>query len=132
MEMVQLSGSYHLRRQFIRQFDGIFSVNGMATSSRAQLMTYGRKVVLHCPSGYELGLDKMIENFMNDGVVFVGVVGKDCAKVEDIIDELVVGDGSRAYELLTSSHPGKSVEEAVAFAASLTGNFAGEVQVVEL
>jgi hypothetical protein len=95
-------------------------------------MTYGRKVVLNCPNGYELGLDRMIEDFLKDGVVFVGVVGKDCAKVEDIIDELVVGDGSRDYDLLTSSHPGKSVEEAVAFAASLTGNFAGEVQIVEL
>ena len=95
-------------------------------------MTYGRKVVLHCPSGYKLGLDKMIDDFMNDGVVFVGVVGKDCAKVEDIIDELVVGDGSRHYDLLTSSHPAKSVEEAIAFAASLTGNFVGEVEVVKL
>lgn len=95
-------------------------------------MTYGRKVVLDCPNGYELSLDKLIEDFIKDGVVFVGVVGKDCAKVENIIDELVVGDGSRDYDLLTSSHPGESVEQAVAFAKSLTGEFAGDVQIVKL
>lgn len=87
---------------------------------------------LSLPNGYEWGLDKMIEDFIKDGVVFVGIVGKDCAKVEDIIDELVVGDCSRDYDLLTSRHPGKSVEEAIAFAAALTRNFAGEVQVVQL
>lgn len=88
--------------------------------------------MLHCPNGYELGLDPMVEDFIRDGVVFVGVVGKDCSKVEDIIDQLVVGDGSRDYDLLTSSHTGKSLNEAVEFAKSLTGEFAGDVQVVEL
>ena len=95
-------------------------------------MTYGRKIVLNCPNGYKSSLNKMIEDFIKDGVVFVGVVGKDCTRVEDIIDELVVGDGSRDYDLLTSSHPGKSVEEAVAFAELLALEFAGEVQIIEL
>lgn len=94
-------------------------------------MTYSRKIVLNCPNGYRVDLDKMVEDFLEDGVVFVGVVGKDCEKIEDTIDELVVGDGSRDYELLTSSHPGKTLEEAVAIATSLTGQFAGDVQVVE-
>jgi hypothetical protein len=69
---------------------------------------------------------------MQDGVTFVGVVGDDCAKVEDIIDDLCVGDGSSPYDMLTSSHPNESVEQAVSFARSLTLEFAGEVQVVEL
>ena len=95
-------------------------------------MAYARKLVLHCPNGYEMRLDAMVEDFIRDGVAFVGVVGKDCSKVEDIIDELVVGDGSRNYSLLTSSHNGQSIEEAVQFAKALSGEFAGEVQVVEL
>jgi hypothetical protein len=95
-------------------------------------MAYGPKLVLHCQNGYEFRLDAMVEDFIKDGVKFVGVVGKDCSKVEDIIDELVVGDGSRDYDLLTSSHEGKSIAEAVEFAKSLTGEFAGDVQVVEL
>jgi len=96
-------------------------------------MAYGPKLVLHCRNRYEFRLDAMVEEFIKDGVKFVGVVGKDCSKVEDIIDQLVIGDdGTRDYDLLTSSHEGESVEEAGAFAKSLSGDFGGEVQVVEL
>ena len=95
-------------------------------------MPNARKIVLHCRHGYEPRLDSLVEEFVRDGVTFVGVVGKDCAKVEDIIDELVVGDGSRDYRLLTSSHPDETVEQAVTFARSLTGEFQGEIRVVEL
>ena len=56
-------------------------------------MTYATKVVLHCPTGYHIGLDRLVEQFIADGVKFVGVVGHDCQLVEDLIDELVVGDG---------------------------------------
>lgn len=94
---------------------------------------YAKKIVLHCRSGYEPQLDTLVEHFIRDGVMFVAVVGKDCSRVEDIIDQLVVGDGSRDYDLLTSSHPDASIEAAVEFAKSLTLEFEGlEVQVVEL
>ncbi len=84
-------------------------------------------------NGYETRLDSLVEDFIRDGVIFVGVVGQDCSRVEDIIDELVAGNGERDYELLTSSHPNESVEEAVRFARSLTLELQGEeVQVVEL
>jgi len=76
----------------------------------------------------------MVEQFLADGVSFVGVVGEDCERVEDIIDELVVADGSDAgHFILTSAHPGESVEAAIEFARSLSGEHGGsEVQVVEL
>lgn len=96
-------------------------------------MTYLNKIVLACRAGYVPAIDALVEDFMRDRVTFVGVVGQDCCKVEDIIDEIVVGDGAREpYSMLTSSHPGKSVAEAVEFAKSLTGEFAGNVQVVEV
>ena len=96
-------------------------------------MAYLKKIVLYCPNGHDARLDSLVEEFIRDGVIFIAVVGKDCSKVEDIIDELVVGDGSRDYFMLTSFHPDESVEEAVKFAKSLTGKFEGkEVQVVEL
>ena len=96
-------------------------------------MSYGRKIVLHCPRGYDPRLDAMIEQFILDGVVFVGIVGKDCAKIEDIIDELVTGDASDANRfILTSSHPDESLEKAIQFAQSLTEEYAGEAQIVEL
>jgi hypothetical protein len=94
-------------------------------------MPHPKKIVLHCREGYRPRLDSLVEEFIRDGVIFVGVVGKDCAKVEDIIDEIVVGDGDRDYHLLTSSHPGESVEAALLFADSLTGEFEGKAHVVE-
>jgi hypothetical protein len=96
-------------------------------------MPHPRKIVLHCPRGYDPRLDALVEEFIHDGVRVVAVVGKDCERVEDIVDELVVGDGSRDYDLLTSSHPGESLAAAVAFAEGLMLEFAGpEVGVVEL
>jgi len=97
-------------------------------------MPFARKVVLHCPHGYRTELDALVARFIAEGVAFVGVVGQDCTRVEDIIDELVVGDGSNQSRfVLTSAHPGESVDDAVEFARSLSGEYAGsEVEVVEL
>jgi hypothetical protein len=96
-------------------------------------MRYGRKIVLHCLSGYKPELDEMVEQFLRDGVVFVGVLGKDCSRVEDIIGELVVGDGNNETRfILTSFHEDESLDEAIDFAKSLSGEYAGEIQVVQL
>lgn len=96
-------------------------------------MPYLQKIVLHCPAGYRSELDEMVEQFISDGVRFAGVVGTDCALVEDIIDEIVVGDGTKPSRfLLTSSHPSVSLEHAIEFTRSLSDEFSGEVQVVEL
>jgi hypothetical protein len=96
-------------------------------------MPFAPKVVLHCSTGCHAELAGLVERFLAGGVKFVAVVGHDCERVEDLIDELVVGDGSTpARFLLTSSHAGESVADAVAFASSLWGEYSGEVQVVEV
>jgi hypothetical protein len=96
-------------------------------------MPYRRKIVLNCPKGLNDRIDRLVEEFIRDGVAFVAVVGEDCAKIEGIIDELVVGDGSDdTRDILTSSRPGVSLSQAVEFALSLTGEFAGDVEIVEL
>ena len=96
-------------------------------------MPYPPRVVLHSLRGYRMELDAMVEEFLRDGVKLVAVVGQDCQRVEDIIDELVVGRGDNDSRfLLTSSHPGESVEDAVAFAQSLSEEYAGEASVVSL
>ncbi|HEX7965526.1 MAG TPA: hypothetical protein VF651_07390 [Gammaproteobacteria bacterium] len=69
--------------------------------------------------------------FRAAGVIYVGVVGKDCSRIEDIVDEICVGFGNDVYELLTTSHADESLDEALEFANSLTGEYAGETQVVE-
>ena len=95
-------------------------------------MPHPKKIILHCREGYQPWVDSLVEEFIRDGVIFVGVVGQDCAMIEDIIDEIVVGDGSHDYHLLTSSHPGESVEDALQFANSLTGEFAGKTHVIDV
>ena len=96
-------------------------------------MPYARKIVLQTRPGHESRLDTLVPAWMKDGVAFVGVVGPDCARVEDLIDEIVVGDGSADYTLLTSSHPGESLEQAIAFAKALQLEFSGtDIQVLEL
>lgn len=95
-------------------------------------MPYMPKVVLNCTNGYKLELDAMVEQFLSDGVQFVAVAGVDCSVVEDIIDELVVGDGSdNSRYLLTSSHQGGSLSEVIEFARSAITEPLGEPQVVE-
>ena len=95
-------------------------------------MHYGKKIVLHCPRGLHRPIDTLIADFMKCGVIFVGVVGKDAAQIEDIIDWSCIGeDGADLYHMLTASHEGETVEEAVDLAERLTGDYAGPVQVVE-
>ncbi len=79
-------------------------------------------------------MDAMVEDFIRDGVSLVAIVGKDCDKVEEMIDELIVGDESDdSSYILTSGHSGEMMDEVIAFSRSLTGEYSGnEVQVVEL
>lgn len=95
-------------------------------------MGYPKKIVLISRSGFQPALDALVEQFILDGVKFVAVVGEACAKVEDIIDGIVVGGGNNDNFILTSSHPGESIEEVVEFAHRISFDCADEVQVVEL
>ena len=94
-------------------------------------MEYLKKIVLHCPNGCPANLEQLVADFRAAGVIYVGVVGKDCSYIEDNIDALCVGLGHDIYELLTASHPGESLDMAVDFANSLTGEYAGQTQVIE-
>jgi hypothetical protein len=96
-------------------------------------MPYSKKIVLHCTGNTTLNLEQLVEDFIAGGVTFIAVVGKNCRWVEDLIDGYVVGDGTKDRFILTSSHPGQSVADAVAFARSLSLEYAGDdVQVVGL
>jgi hypothetical protein len=114
-------GRYHSRKRC-----------GERATTGVPIVPYAKKIVLHTPKGNSAALDTLVARFIKDGVTFVGVVGKDCSKIEDIIDELCVGDASNPYFILTSSHPEETLEQAIAFARSLTGEFSGEIEVVVL
>lgn len=77
-------------------------------------------------------LGYLVEAFIQDGVVFVSVVGPGCSRVANLIDDIVVRDDDRDSFMLTSSHPDEPIDDAIRFARSLTGEYEGEVQLVEL
>lgn len=75
-------------------------------------MPLARKLILHAPISDEALLDGFVEQCLKDGVSLVAVVGPDCARIEDVIDEIVVGDGSDGTRFLcTSSHPDEPFED---------------------
>jgi hypothetical protein len=75
-------------------------------------MPLARKLILHVPISDEALLDGFVETCLSDGVSLVAVFGPGCARIEDIIDEIVVGDGNdKTRFLCTSSHPDEPFED---------------------
>lgn len=106
--------------------------DAVSAISSTSSMPFGKKIILHVRSGTVPSVDDLVEQFIRDGVRFVAVVGQDCARLEDMIDAAVVGDGSDSSRfILTSSHPGETLDEAVEFARCLSGEYAGDVEIVE-
>lgn len=90
------------------------------------------KIVLHSTAGYRPELDELVADWMNRGVKYVGVVGVDSSRLDDIIDELCIGDGSHPYEMLTAFHsPGENLQDALALASQISDEFGSGVEVVE-
>jgi hypothetical protein len=73
---------------------------------------FARKIILHSPVSDEALLDDFVEQCLRDGVSLIAVVGTGCARIEDIIDEIVVGDGSEPGRFLcTTSHPDEPFDD---------------------
>jgi hypothetical protein len=97
-------------------------------------MTYAPKIVLQLPLSDPELLTPFVEACVRDGVTLIAVVGEGCRKVEDMIDELIVGDGSdeSRFSIATTSHPGETLEEVMEFASILTVDRTKEVELVRL
>lgn len=93
-------------------------------------MVYARKVVLHLPIVTPDALGPFVEQCLRDRVALIAIVGEDAREIEDLIDELIVGDGSDVSRFIaTTEHHDESVDAVTAFAASLGP---GEVELVRL
>ncbi len=74
----------------------------------------------------------MVEDWIREGVQYVGVIGQDAAKIEDAIDDLCIGDGSEPYFMLTTAHDDtETLEDAILLAEKIT-TISGSIVVVEL
>ena len=77
-------------------------------------MTLARKIILHSPVSDERLLDDFVEQCLLDNVSLIAAVGPGCARLEDLIDEIIVGDGSDPDRFVcTTSHPYEPFEDVV-------------------
>ncbi len=77
-------------------------------------MKLARKIILHSPVSDKRLLEPFVEQCLCDGVSLVAVVGPGCARLEDLIDEIVVADGSDPDRFVcTTSHPDESFTDVV-------------------
>ena len=96
-------------------------------------MSYASRIVLHLPLSNEDLLAAFVEQCLRDNVSLIAVFGEGAARIEDIIDELVVGDGSDDTRcVVTSSHPNETVEEAVEFVCLWNDKRDQPVEIVRL
>jgi hypothetical protein len=78
---------------------------------------YAPRIVLHSLSGEPKGIEVLVEEFLKDGVKFVGVVG----------------DGSDDTRfLLTSSHERDTLDAALNFSRRLSSEYGQGLQVGEV
>ncbi len=80
-------------------------------------MTAAPKYILHSPLSDENLLEEFVETTLRENGSLIAVVGMGCERIEDIIDEIIVGDAQ--YEerrfIATTSHVDESYEEVLEF-----------------
>lgn len=96
-------------------------------------MKYAHKIILHAPVPDEQLLEPFVEQCLRDEVSIIAVIGPDSGRVEDIIDEIVVGDGSDPDRYVcTSSHTHETFDEVVGFLQSWDSDRGNVYQEVRL
>lgn len=97
-------------------------------------MTYARKLILHAPAWDSPLLEGFVEDCLHDKVDLICVVGNDCERVHDVIDEIIVGDGSldRLPGPTTTWHTRETLAEVYAFARAWSVAGDEDVQVEEV
>lgn len=82
-------------------------------------MSHARKIILHTPLVDPSKLEPFVEACLADGVILIAVLGPDADHIEDLIDELVVGDGSDERRfVMTSAHRNASLDDVRKFVAT--------------
>ena len=80
--------------------------------------------------------DQLLLDLIEAKVMLICVIGKDCERWHDVIDELMIGDGTvlRDFQMMTTWHPDEGLEEVIDFAKrfDIVCPGAEEVQVIEV
>lgn len=96
-------------------------------------MTFAPKLILHSPVSDERLLDDFVEQCLRDRVSLLAIIGPGCSRLEDVIDEIVVGDGGDPNRFLcTSAHPNDDFDTVLNMVKSWDMPKGGAVQEVRL
>lgn len=83
-------------------------------------MTELRHIILHCPATDEARLDSWVEQCLARGVQTICCWGDGCDRIHDILDEIIVADGSdRSRFINTTWH----TDDALDAARDIAGDF---------
>jgi hypothetical protein len=96
-------------------------------------MSYAPKIVLQLPLSNPDLLEPFVEACIRDGVTLIAIVGEGASKVDDIVDELVVGDASDSSRfIITTFHPDETLDEVMEFARMWERDLGQPVELVRL
>ncbi|WP_299843105.1 hypothetical protein [uncultured Roseovarius sp.] len=91
-------------------------------------MTARPKYILHSPLSDVTRLDTFIENCLTEGVSLIAVFGSGSAELEDMIDEIIVGDGKDDSRFIcTTSHPNETFDDVLSFVEAWELNDGGAI-----
>jgi hypothetical protein len=95
-------------------------------------MTYAPKIVLQLPLSNPNLLGPFVEACLRDGVTLIAIVGEGGSKIENLIDKLIVGDGSDRNRFIVTTSHGETVEEVMEFARGWDEELGQPVELVKL
>ena len=102
-------------------------------SGSVRRMKVEPKIVLELPLSDEALLPAFVKKCLARNASLIAVVGDGCQRVEDEIDELIVGNGSDDRRFITTtSHPGETLDQVVEFATVWWINADGPTEVVRI
>ena len=80
-------------------------------------MTAAPKYILHSPLSDETLLEEFVELCLRENASLIAIVGLGSRRIEDIIDEIIVGDAQYDYKrfICTTSHPDETYEDVLEF-----------------
>lgn len=95
-------------------------------------MPIAKKIVLVSTKGYDASHDDLLRVLIERRIHLFCAVGVDCELWENVMDELVVGHaGEYAWHVTTTSHPGETTAEVIAFAEMFHLDEPSDVEVIE-
>jgi len=78
-------------------------------------------------------LEQFVERCLEEQASLLAIVGPGCSELEDIIDGIIVRDGSNDDRFLcTTSHPDERFEDVLVLVQAWDGDAAGEIHEVHL